>query len=478
MKNIMKTKMLVLLVAVVTTFTACDTVDFGDTNVSPNAPTKASSSLFLTNIERSFAGYPATITPNLYMQYFSEGQYPESSQYIDANFDYSGVFGVLNEIKEYIKLNTDAATKTDALSNGPNANQIAVGTMLRVYLYKISLERWGMLPYSEALDGLNNPYPKFEGQLQTYKALMVELDAALNMIVAGDINGDFMFDGKMATWKIFGNTLKMTMALTLSKADPAYGKTKFNEALGKVIGSNAQNLMYPYLLDDANDNPWQDRFQTREDYLASDTFVNALIGAGTSTAPQDPRLPKMAHTATANPGNYVGAPYGQQNTNLNDYSFITHDIIYVGDRKMPFFTYAQVLFARSEAAALTWTTEDPAALYAQGVTASMEEWGVAPGDITTYLTAKPYVDQTTMAYEKWVAMYLMGYDAWTDWRRMKAMGYEKPLTPSAIILGNATGIPNRHAYATNTANLNKDSYDAAVTAQGADDVNTVLELFQ
>ncbi|WP_417872097.1 SusD/RagB family nutrient-binding outer membrane lipoprotein [Winogradskyella sp.] len=477
MKNITKIKALVLF-TVFATFTACDTVDFGDTNISPNAPTKASTALLLTNVERSVAGYTTQVIPNLYAQYISEGQYPESSQYQDQNFSYSGVYGILTEIKRIVELNTNDETKTDAAANGPNANQIAAASLLRVYYLKYSVERWGMMPYSEALEGLANPYPKFDGQVDIYKALIGEIDAALALITAGDISGDYLFDGKMATWAKFGNTMKMIMALNLSRADAATGAAKFNEALGNTISSNAENLVYPFLSDDANDNAWQDRFQTRVDYLISDTFANALIGAGTSTAPQDPRLPKMAATAKDTPTEYVGAPYGAQNTALNTYSFITSDIIYDGSRDMPIFTYAQVLFSRAEAAALGWTTETAATLYTQGIQASMEQWGVAAADIATYVAAKPYVNSSSIAYEKWVSMFLQGYDSWTDWRRMKAHGYEKPLTPPATILGGATGVPNRHAYATNTANLNKDNYDAAIAIQGADDLNTVLEMFK
>jgi hypothetical protein len=271
--------------------------------------------------------------------------------------------------------------------------------------------------------------------------------------------------------------MKMTMALTLSKADAATGQTVFNQALSGVISSNADNLVYPFLIDDLNDNDWQDSFETRDDYLLSDTFVDALIGSGTDSTPEDPRLEKMG-TPAANTGLYTGAPYGAQNTAPAIYAYITDDIIETGDRAMPIYTYAQVLFARSEAAALGWTSEDEASLYEQAIAASMDEWGVDSADATTYIAAHPYISEADMAYEKWVSSFLMGYDTWTDWRRQKAMGYEKPLSPPVIMLGNATGIPNRHGYSTQEILTNTDSYNAAVAAQGPDTVNTILELFK
>ncbi|MGY0408711.1 MAG: SusD/RagB family nutrient-binding outer membrane lipoprotein, partial [Polaribacter sp.] len=374
-------------------------------------------------------------------------------------------------------LNTDADTKVDATVNGSNNNQIAAATILRVYYIKLMAERWGMIPYTESLQGLTNPHPKFNDQLFVYQEIMKELDGALALIKSGTIQGDFMFQGNMDTWKKFGNTLKMVMAINLSEADPALGKLKFNEALGKTIASVSENIFYPFLEEDANDNDWQDRFQTRTDYVMSDTFVNALIGDGTSALPEDPRLPKIAMLAL-NTSTYVGAPYGAQNTDVDNFSHITEDITKNSTAPGYIFTYAEILFTRAEAAQLKWTTEDPAQFYANGIEASMQQWGVDALDITAYQLANPYVDMKSISYEKWVAQFLQGYNSWTDYRRFKASGMEKTLLPPAVILSNTSDIPNRQGYATSAKDLNKDNYNTAIGVQGADDLNTKLTLFK
>ncbi|MCG1035707.1 SusD/RagB family nutrient-binding outer membrane lipoprotein [Polaribacter sargassicola] len=474
MKKLNKLKALVALVSILI-FTACDTVDFGDINTSPNSATVGSTALLLTGVERSVAGYTTQVIPNLYSQYISEGQYPESSQYDDDTFAFS--YGPFIEIQRIIDLCTDPETSTNAAANGPVNNQIAAASLLRVFFFKHMAERWGMIPYTEALQGLENTYPKYDDQLTVYKSLIDEIDTALALITDGDIEGDYIFGGDMTKWSTFGNTMKMVMALTLSNADATTGQTAFNEAISGAISSNSENLVYPFLDDDLNDNAWQDRFETRVDYLLSDTFVNALIGTGTNLAPEDPRLEKMGEPAL-NTGVYTGAPYGAQNTALAEYSYITSDIIYNGSREMPIYTYAQVLFARSEAAALGWTSEDAASLYEQGISASMEQWGVNSTDADTYIAENPYTDANDMAYEKWVAGFLMGYDTWTDWRRQKSLGYERPLSPPAILQGNATGIPNRHGYSTQEPLTNAENYNEAVQLQGPDDLNTILALFK
>lgn len=208
----------------------------------------------------------------------------------------------------------------------------------------------------------------------------------------------------MDRWRTFANTIKMVMGLRLSKADPAKGQVKFNEALSGVISSNDENIKYTYLSEDSNDNPWQDRFESRKDYLMSDVFVDKLIGTGTNTLPEDPRLAKFAEPATTS-ATFVGAPYGASNSATADYSFITSDIISNSEAPLMIYTYSEVLFARAEAAAKGWTTEDPATLYNQAVTASMEQWGVDSADATVYLTANPYTGIEDIAYEKYVSLF-------------------------------------------------------------------------
>ena len=479
MKKINKLKTLIL--AVFVTFTACDTVDFGTTNVDPNAPSNAVTSLLLTNVERGMSGYVATTTANLYVQYLSNGQYDEESRYQTLNWGTNGAYALLQDIKQIIDINTAEATKVGAQAYGSNGNQIAVATILKVWYYQMMTERWGYLPYSEANDAENNTKPKYDSQESIYMALFGELDSALGMIDSGNgPAGDILLGGDMTQWRSFANTIKMVMALRLSKADPTTGSAKFKEALAAgVISSNANSIKYTYLSEDTNDNPWQDRFESRRDYLMSDVFVDVLIGTGSNTAPEDPRLMKFAEPATTS-STYVGAPYGKSNSATDDYSFITNDIINTGNAPLMIYTYAEVLFARAEAAAMGWTTENAASLYGEAVEASMSQWGVSSADATTYLAANAYTGVNDIAYEKWVSLFLQGYNSWAEWRRFKAMGTDAriPLIIAADLLSNATGIPQRHGYSATAPSLNKENYDAAISAQGIDELDTVLWLFK
>jgi hypothetical protein len=478
MKTINKIKLLVLTVVI--SLTSCDTVDFGDTNVDPNNPSNAVPSLLLTNVQRGMSGYVATTTANLYVQYLSNGQYDEESRYQTLNWGTDGSYGLLQDIAEIIKINSNDDTKVGAQAYGSNGNQMATATILKVWYFQMMTERWGYLPYSEANDVANIDKPKYDSQEAIYMALFTELDTALAMIDGGNgPDGDILFGGDMAKWRTFANTIKLTMGLRLSKADPTTGRTKFNEGMAGAISSNDDNISYTYLSEDTNDNLWQDRFETRKDYLMSDVFVNYLIGTGTNTDPEDPRLSKMGEPAETS-ATFVGAPYGISNSATANYSFITDDIINTGDAPLMIYTFAEILFARAEAAAMGWTTEDAATLYDQAVMASMTQWGVDTADATAYVAANAYTGIDDIAYEKWVSLYLQGYNSWAEWRRFKAMGTESRigLVAPADLLSNATDIPQRHGYSATAAALNEVNYNAAISAQGTDELDTKLWLFK
>ena len=81
--------------------------------------------------------------------------------------------------------------------------------------------------------------------------------------------------------------------------------------------SQGGDLHYPYLTSDAFDNPWQDRFQTRYDFVVSELFIDHLKSTG------DPRLPYMADgTAISNGTEYVGLEYGLENPGILETLFL------------------------------------------------------------------------------------------------------------------------------------------------------------
>ncbi len=472
-------KQIVLLTCITAIYSSCENVDFGDTNENPNGPTSAVTSQLLTEAQKDISTITTSTTGILYMQHLTQGQYPGDSRYATLTFSYDDYYtGAIMNLNEIISLNEDESTMEEASAYGDNDNQIATAKLVRAFILHYMTDSWGGLPWEEAFQGVDNAQPAFNTQEEIYDILFTEIDEALAMIdeTASGPEGDLMFDGDMSRWIVFANSLKMTAALRLSDVNATLAQSKFEEVIasGNYIQSNDENIEFNYASDDASDSPWEDRFETREDYILSEEMVESL------RSNLDPRLFKYAEPATdsivSNPAwpdesdaAYVGAPDGAVNGNTPDYSFPTATIIYDPVYPTPVYTAAQTKFAMAEAALRGWSVgSDTATLFAEAITASMEYWDVDNADITDYLSSHTSATLEDIAYEKWVALYLNGPEAWAEWRRLDA----PTLIPSEY--AGDPRIPVRLAYDSSVEDNNKDNYDAIIAIQGTDDLHTNL----
>ena len=490
-KNLLKSLAAIALLG----FTySCDSIDFGEASDNLNNPSDVLPSSLLAATQTKLVGalsLSSTATPSLYVQHLSQTQYTEESRYQTINFnwnitgsgsDFEGTVNIYNKpilsLKSIIDANTDASTKEAMAAYGSNNNQIAVAKILWAYYFQWMTDRWGMLPYSEALGGVSSPTPAYDTQEFIYNDLFDKIDEALAQMDNGDGPvGDAFFGGDMSKWAQFANTLKMNMAIRLAKVYPNagdYAATKFNEAMSGAISSVNENIMFECISDDSYDNPYQDDYVDlgRTDECLSDVLVNRL------QALNDPRLPKFAEPAVST-GTYVGLQYGWQDAASvpnDDVSFMKDELIKEGTTPLPMFTYAQIAFNKAEAALLGWIPGSAQTYYEEAITASMQQWGVDAADITSYLAEADVVYNASnamnqIAEQKWIALFYQPYEAWAEWRRL-----DYPvLTPAVDYLtGNGTQIPLRHGYPSTEATQNTSSYNDAVAAQGADGLYTSL----
>ncbi len=484
MKKIIDNKY-VLMAIITIVMASCSKI--ADINYSPNSPSEPQTALLITNAQRqSVPGLIGSITPRHYVQYTSDVIYTQGSRYFDKLFDYSGTYsGPLADLNLVIKLNTDPETKSEpyVLGGGSNANQIASSRVLRAFIFLNATDRWGDIPYSEALKGEEELTPKFDLQKDVYNDIFKELtEAVAQFDAAGTLKGDILLGNSIPKWKKFANTIKLVAALHLSKIDAALGKAKFNEALASgVITSNADNIKYSYLLEAANENPIYNNYETakRYDYAVSKYFIDTL------TVTADPRLPVYADkTAT---GTYAGMPYGlAAGTGYNSGTIaVPGNVSLIGSKfrvqnaPTDIYNYAGVLFAVAEASKLGWITgapDDAAAktAYDAGIAASMSQHGIAGAAATAYAAQPSIVYNPANAiaqiiYQKYVANFMCySYETWADWRRT---GFPV-LVPAPAAYTNPKAIPRRQAYNSQEASLNTANYNAVVASQGPDELLT------
>lgn len=466
-------------------------------NVNPNQPTVASNAQLLTYAINQIPGLIEAQSGMLYTQQLAQKPYTDESRYIVVNFDFYSIYsGALENLQSILN------SKTFNVNDGSEANQKAVARILRAWFFWHATDRWGDIPYSEALKGLNNFTPKYDNQKDIYYDLMKELKEAAAQIDNGNpVAGDILYSGNMNNWKKLANSMRLLMALRLSKADAAKGKTEFSDAMaGGLISNNSESAVYVHLNTAAYQNYWYyvKNVQGRPWYWASKTLVDYMKPLG------DPRLKIFFDPNGA--GDYVGVPYGldANAVGLISSASVSFMGVHIRTQNAPTYilTYAEVLLAIAEADKLNWIPggdADAAAKYNAAIEASVRQWKrisfQAYNDATDAQIEKvPYnksdLGDTTglgiylaqpsviynsadaikqISYQRWVHLYMNGYEAWAEWRRT---GYPV-LTPAPN--NGGIPIPRRQAYPVKEQNINPANYKAAIQAQpglnAKDDLN-------
>lgn len=472
-------KNIALFICVSFIYSSCDTVDFGSVNDDPNGPTAAVTSQLLTNAQVTVGNMSTDMTGIYYTQQLTDGQYPGESRYTTTTESYNGYFtGPITDLNRIIELNQDEETKDAAAAYGDNNNQIAVSLILRAHILHFMTDQWGGLPWDEAFQGIDQPQPKFNTQQELYDRMFDDVNVALSLINNGlGVKGDVIFDGDMDRWRLFANSLKMTMALRISHVNPALAKTHFEAVIssGSYIKDNSENIEFNYGKLAADRSNWYDRFETREDFIMAETYVEALrarmdyrlLAFGTDARDDVADNPNFPGDIDAG---IIGAPHGHVNGNVPDFSFPPARVIYVEDFPTMLYSAAQTQFAIAEAADNGWATGGATAsgAYENGISASMNYWEVGATERDAYIAANPFTGINDIAYEKWVALYLQGQEAWSEWRRL-----DFPiLVPSTN--GAESEIPVRHAYDSSVEDNNAANYAEILSKQGPDVITTKL----
>lgn len=468
-----------------------------DINVDPNNPTKASNAQLLTYAINQLPSVIESISGALYTQQWSEKPYTDDSRYIVLNFDFYPIYaGPLENLQTIIN------STTFNVNEGSKNNQLAVARILRAYFFWHMTDRWGDIPYFSALKGIANFTPRYDAQKDIYADMMKELKEAAAQIDNGNaVTGDILYSGNMDNWRRLANSMRALMALRLSKVDPTTGKAQFADAVAAgVLTSNTQNAAYVHLADATNQNYWYYvvDVQGRPWYWISQTLTDYMNPLG------DPRLKIFADPAPSS-GKYAGVPYGLDGNAIGTISSqnVSFMGVHVRTQNAPCYvvTYAQMLLAIAEADKLGWLAggdADAAIKYNAAIEASVRQWNrksfaayndaldaqvekvlYSPDDTgdTTGLAA--YMAQPSVAYDpanalkqigyqRWVHLYMNGYEAWAEWRRT---GYPV-LTPAPN--NNNIPIPRRQAYPSSEQNINTTNYKAAISQQsglnGKDDL--------
>lgn len=464
-------KKIILIALLIGITFSCE--DFEGWNVDGKNPSSVQPSFLFTRAEQQLFFYMTSTSVNdnifkLFAQYWNETTYTDETNYDIRGRDIGG-FWVRNLYRDVLIDLAEAQKIIDAdefLEESLRSTQTGVIEMLSIYAWTVAVDTYGNVPYSQALQGAENLIPVYDDDEAIYADLFARLDAALVSLNAGSDSfgaSDLVYGGSTEKWKLFGNSLKLKMAVRTSDFDAGRSATKASEAVAAgVFTSAADNAAFPFETAPPNTNAlWEDLVQSgRSDFSLCATFVDFIVPLN------DPRTPVFMQDNLA-PDPYKGGVYGTGNT----FTSVTHigTAFYEPDLEGLILSFDEVQFLLAEAVERNLITGDAEMYYNAGVSASIVYWGGSQADADTYL-AQPAVAYGTAAptwkevigNQKYIALYGRGFEGWSSWR---LLDYPNIMVRPPI---SGEAVPRRYLYGNNDVTLNEANYEAAAAAMGGD----------
>lgn len=529
MKYLIKSHKLILGLFLVAGLLYSCTKGFEKLNTNPNSPVDVPAINIFTNavqtgVNRQLGGWIQHTYLGVWCQQWCKAQYIDEDRYMPR--DMSGEFQApyTNELKNLtIVIKKATADGNDRLA--------AAAKIMRAWSFMYLTDVWGDVPYSEALQGFDvtgTLTPKYDTQASIYADLLVQLEEANVLLTGTSLNfgsGDLLYGGDPVLWRKFANSLKLRIlnrcagtpwtfiytmtapqapvtttpgAAALATADDQIAAILANPSQYPIFESNNDNamLVYPGL---PYRNPIYDALYTRTDQAISETMVNWLL------ARNDPRIhiygqPTPNSVATP-PLAYVGFQNGREITiaPFPAVSLLGTKIAYTEKSPVYVLTYDEIQFIIAEYYMRKGGSDALAqAAYEEGITASMDRWGLADGgtvyptwgktSITTGATGYPvdytaYLAEPLVAWggtdaekfqkiceQRWAAIFGEGVQAYSEVRRTgfpeRMFEYEL----AGAYYPNL-GLPIRLQYALSEDTYNTDNVAAARLAQHIETTN-------
>ncbi|HEX7905460.1 MAG TPA: SusD/RagB family nutrient-binding outer membrane lipoprotein [Chitinophagaceae bacterium] len=501
MKNRFSKYSLVIALAVSVSFSSCDK-GFKELNTSVDFVSEPTLEFLLpyvqlTMVDKNYytqtyyaAAYASQINTNV--------SFPSITAYKSTEMSEHWVWSYKNPLKNIVDF-------IERCEGDPSkVNYLSIGRILKVYLFHSLTDSYGDIPYSEAIKGYSEGIttPKYDTQQEIYADMFKELTeaiAAFNTAKGTPLSADIVYNGDIAKWKKFANSLMLRLALRIVKVDPVNSKKYAEQAIaGGLMISNADNFVVNYTTQIAGTgttsngtaHTWVSSSYITT-YRLTQPFVDSL------RMRNDPRTPVYAmkvklpltsyQEGEHNPAIQKGRDQFVQSVPRDTASVA--NIRTFGRYAAPFIhlSYAQVQFQLAELVVRNMITSATTAktYYENGVKAAMTEltiygsdgWNASTGITTAqqdaYLLANPYDPANALKQintQYWIETFPNYYEAWANMRRS---GFPDTYSGLNLTLSGNLGaqLPRRLYYPRDEYAANPN-INAAVTRQGADLTST------
>jgi len=469
-----------LIVSMIIAVSAISCADYLDVNTDPNNPLTVSNDLVLPVAQRYSSELLASSRRtnsigNLFMMNWSNASgyswYDSEMTYNVSSTFYNGIWDATyqNALKQYHVLDNDAAN---------NEYYQAIGKIMKSYHFQILVDIYGDVPYFDALQRGENTTPAFDDAQTIYEDLIVQLDNAIALIKAGNVNADVvavgsddkMFAGNMTTWIKLANTIKLRiLARQSSLAGRAgYIGTEITKIMAEGTGfltEDATNNL-GYVNEENKQNPFWDSYGIPSDATGTseDDYVNNYKATCATpyvlnklTTLNDPRIDFIYEKPA---GGHRGVVQGitpiPSDATVENVSNMGPGLLKSFDQDAMIFTLAEAKFLQAELALMFPTLGNPETFYQEGIAASFNYLGATgsvayfsqPLDLASYSFSSNKLE--AIITQKWIA--LNGIDAIQSWFDYNRLGYpsDMPISLSA----SGPNIPVRLAYSSSEISSN------------------------
>ncbi len=324
-------------------------------------------------------------------------------------------------------------------------------TVMQCHTYHVMVDLWDQIPVTEALQ---NIVPKYETGQEVYSILHARLDDALSKTVTNGVSrtlkdGDLVFEGNMAEWVAFANTLKLKMYIRTRFIRPTESLEGINKLYSDGVSFLTTDAKFSDFEDsEGNGNFWYEGNLRSSDgaLRASNTFLMYL------TENADPRLDGLFTKPEGK--EHLGLWQGDYRDNFDSYdgSESRFSLPNIDPLNATYFISAsESKFLQAEAVMMRGAAaSDVETLYKEAVILNCSRYGVSASDAESKIFKSSYAKfpltgTKTAQYfvimmQKWVAM-------------SNGQGLE------AFFEQNRTDIPKLSAISPQDDNWDEDDYE-------------------
>ncbi len=500
---------------------ACD--NFEDMNKNPVTSTSMDPNLMLPTIQLQLSGGTHETLRNGFI-YSGHWMQHWTGEYASTEF---GGKGQRNEeymsalwIDQYpreIKNVVDMVERTKDDPASVNINSVA--RIMKVYIFSRLTDLYGDIPYFDAAKGYYSQIfaPKYDRQEDIYNDFFKELDEAVKALDATKdvVTQDYYFNGDVPKWKKFGNSLRLRLAMRLTKINSVKAQTEAEAAIALGVMTSNQDMPVmqhikvawggitsggngtSYTLMNSKLDAEKSLFRittTFVDYLVSTSDPRLkLYAASYLEAPNRPdditqevfdqlgsyhdmALPPSTFTyEAAQFGGEIDITVNSQVVTITKEFQCLQPSTYISEIDAPFImmSYAEVELWMAEAAFRLWTTDGNTAAehFRKALDAGVKQMSVygapevAQDAIDDFVDANPLTNGEELEQintQLWVNFALNGQEAYANWRRSGLPALVYPNRDPAVNQSEGE-IPRRMQYPQEEYDYNTEHVKEAVS---------------